>query len=296
MSAPRTEALRHDACGFDQLPDLDAAALLLSGQHEAMDSLASCLPALTRAARLMSATVEAGGRLIYAAAGSSGLMALADAAELAGTYGLPSAQIAIYMAGGIPVGAQMPGDTEDDAAAALRDAEECAIGTGDLLIALTASGSTPYPVAFARIAKERGAHTICLSNNAGTPILDHADIAVLIPTPAEMIAGSTRMGAATAQKVALNIMSTLMGTRLGHIHDGMMVNMVADNGKLRERAIRIVEKITGSTETVARESLAQTKGALKPAILIAAGAGSVAEAENLLLETKGHLRAALARI
>ncbi len=296
MSAPQTEALRHDAHGFDQLPDLDAAARLLSGQQEALDSLASCLPALGRAARLMSATIGAGGRLIYAAAGSSGLMALADAAELAGTYGLPPAQVAIYMAGGIPQGALMPGATEDDAAAALRDAEASGIGPGDLLIALTASGSTPYPVTFARAARDRGAHTICLANNAGAPVLDLADIAVLIPTPPEIIAGSTRMGAATAQKVALNIMSTLMGSRLGHVHDGMMVNMVADNDKLRERAAGIVVRITGVTETLARDSLGQANGVLKPAILIAAGAASAAAAEKLLLETKGHLRAALARI
>ena len=115
-------------------------------------------------------------------------------------------------------------------------------------------------------------------------------------TPPEIIAGSTRMGAATAQKVALNIMSTLMGTQLGHVHDGMMVNMVADNDKLRERAIRIVTRITGTSDETARRSLDAAKGALKPAILIAAGAGSAAQAERLLTETRGHLRPALALI
>jgi N-acetylmuramic acid 6-phosphate etherase len=221
-------------------------------------------------------------------------MALADAAELGGTFGIPATQIRILMAGGVPVDAQMPGDTEDDTGAAGADA--AGIGPGDLLIALTASGSTPYPLELARIAAENGALVVAIANNPGARIFAHADVAICLETPPEVIAGSTRLGAGTAQKAALNLMSTLMGVRLGHVHDGLMVNVIADNEKLRARAMGIVCQITGCTPECAAKSIAATNGAVKPAVLLAAGAQSPEAAMALLTTTNGNLRAALTYI
>mgnify|MGYP000262047156 CR=1 FL=1 len=140
-----------------------------------------------------------------------------------------------------------------------------------------------------------GAQVIGISNNAGATLFDHADIAIHAPTPPEVIAGSTRLGAGTAQKVVLNMMSTLMGIRLGHVHDGMMVNLVADNEKLRGRAAGMVAQIANVDTDSAKASLEKAGGVVKLAVLLASGADA-AIAGQLLDDTKGNLRAALARL
>lgn len=294
MPSTTTERQHAQAEELDLRPDAEILQCLLRAQKEALAALSGTLPQLAQAASLMVQAIEAGGRLIYAAAGSSGLMALSDAAELGGTFGIPGAQVAILMAGGLPAGASMPGDTEDDSDAAAHAAAE--ITNRDVVIALTASGSTPWPMTVARLARGRGARVICLANNADAPIFAFADVAICLPTPPEVIAGSTRLGAATAQKAALNLMSSLMGIRLGHVHDGMMVNLIADNDKLRDRAAQMVGRIAGVGEDRATACLAQAEGAVKPAVLLAAGAASLAQAHELLNETKGNLRAALVRL
>jgi N-acetylmuramic acid 6-phosphate etherase len=294
MQSPNTEQSGSAAKGLDLLPDAEIVRVLANGQQAALGCLEASGPDIARAGALMAQVITDGGRLIYAAAGSSALMALADAAELGGTFGIPAAQIRMLMAGGVPVDAQMPGDTEDDAEAATVAAN--GIGRGDLLIALTASGSTPYPVELARCAAQNGAQVIAIANNPGAKIFNHADVAICLETPPEVIAGSTRLGAATAQKAALNLMSTLMGVRLGHVHDGLMVNVFADNEKLRARAMGIVCQITGCTPERATRSIAAARGAVKPAILLAAGMPNLEAATTLLATTHGNLRAALAQI
>jgi len=294
QSVPQTEQLHKDAFGLDALPPIDIAAAVLGGQAQAVAAVEAALPDLVRGADLLCAGLRGGGRLVYAAAGSSGLMALADAAELSGTYGIDPERIRFFMAGGVPVDGHMPGHTEDDREAASRDA--ATVREGDVVIALTASGTTPYPLEFAAKARARGAKAICLANNPDARIFDEADVAVCLPTPAEIIAGSTRLGAATAQKAALNTMSTLMGVRLGHVHDGMMVNLVADNEKLRSRAAGMVSRIAGVDRQTALKSLETAKGAVKPAVLIARGAPSLDRARQLLADAEGYLRSAIARL
>ncbi len=169
--------------------------------------------------------------------------------ELAGTFGIDPARVLLCMAGGLPQDAEMPGGDEDDITQAARDTAD--IRATDVVIAITASGRTPYTVAFARLAQAAGARTICLANTPKAAIFAHADVSICLPTPPELIAGSTRMGAGTAQKAALNMMSTLMGMRLGHVHDGMMVNLRADNEKLRARAVAMVQRIADVTEAQA---------------------------------------------
>ena len=138
------------------------------------------------------------------------------------------------------------------------------------------------------------AKVIGIANAAGAKLFDHADVAICLPTPPEVIAGSTRMGAGTAQKVALNMMSTLMGIRLGQVHDGMMVGLVADNDKLRARAAAMVARIAGVEAGLAARALDLAQGAVKPAVLIALGQAPEA-AQGLLSEANGNLRAAIAR-
>lgn len=293
MTGAATERLHKDAIGLDARPGKEVLSLLLAAQSEAVRAVAPALPAIAEGAALMAAAVRGGHRLIYAGAGSSALMAVADGLELSGTFGLDPASILLLMAGGLPSDARMPGVTEDDAAAGLSHGGLAR--SGDVVIAVTASGTTPYPLAVVRAARAQGARIIAIANNAGAPVFSQADVSICLPTPPEVIAGSTRMGAGTAQKVALNLMSTLMGVRLGQVHDGMMVGLVADNAKLWSRARVMVAAIAGSAETEAEAALHAAKGAVKPAVLVASGLTPEA-ATDLLAASDGNLRAALARI
>jgi N-acetylmuramic acid 6-phosphate etherase len=178
----------------------------------------------------------------------------------------------------------------------VRDVAVAGLGSGDCVIGVSASGSTPYAVAALSEARRRGARTIAIANNESAALFDGADVAVLIATPPEPVAGSTRMGAGTAQKVALNMLSTLMAIALGHVHDGHMVNLKADNRKLKDRAARIVAAIAGTPEAEAADWLDRAGGSVKTAVLMASGAGDAAAA-NRILESAGHrLRPALSVI
>lgn len=289
MALPVTEAVHPDAEGLDTLPPETILRRLLDGQSRALASVAAALPDLARGARALADALDAGGCLAYAGAGSSGLMAMADAMELAGTFGIDPARLRLFLAEGLPRGPFMPGGPEDDAEAG-RTAG-AGLTARDAAVVVAASGRTPWAVGFAQAARGAGARVIALANNADTPLLAEADIPVLLATPPEVVAGSTRMGAGTAQKAALNLMSTLMGVHIGAIHDGRMVGVRADNAKLRARAEAIVAAIAGTGD--AAQALAAARGAPKPAILIARGL-SPAQAEAALARAGGNLRAALA--
>jgi N-acetylmuramic acid 6-phosphate etherase len=275
---------------IDALPAPAALGRMLASHLAALNAIEPALPALEAAARAVAATLAGGGTLLYAAAGSSGLMALSDACELPGTFGVPPERIRIRMAGGIPTDARMPGATEDamdDGAAAAQG-----LGPGDTAIVISASGTTPFALAAARAARAAGLGVVGIANVGAAPLLDLADIAVAIPTAPEVVDGSTRLGAGTAQKVALNMISTLAGCLMGHVHDGMMVNLVADNIKLVARAEAIVARIAGVAPAAARAALEAADLDLKRAVLIAAGA--TPDHAAALLDSHGpHLRACL---
>ncbi len=293
MATTATEA-RHDlAAGLHALPPAEVLARLLQGQRGAVAALASALPALEAAAATAVRVLGGGGRLAYAGAGSSGLMALADALELAGTFGIAPDRTPVLIAGGATTLLALVNAAEDDTAGAAAEVARIGLGDGDAVICVSASGRTPYTVAVAEAASAAGAAVIGVANVAGSRLLGLADVAVLLDTGPEIVAGSTRMGAATAQKVALNMISTLAGLGLGHVHDGYMVNVVADNAKLRSRAVGIVAALSGSGEAAAGEALAATAGAVKPAVLVAAGARDGEHADALLARSGGFLEAAL---
>lgn len=295
MGEKQTEQ-RHDAAqDLDLRPDAGILTLLARGQADAAASVVQAVPALERAAAAAASSIREGGRLIYAAAGSSGLMALADALELPGTYGLRRDQIVVLLAGGMDALSDMKGGPEDDGAAAQDAMAALGPGPKDCVIALTASGQTPYPLMAAKTASAAESRTIGIANNADAALFDVVDIPVLLPTPPEVIAGSTRMGAGTAQKIALNMLSTMMAIRLGHVHDGLMVNLVADNDKLRLRARGIVAQIAQVGPDIAARALDTSNGAVKPAVLIAAGT-DMAGADALLDRHGGNLRQALAAL
>jgi len=293
MALPQTEAVSTECSGIDTMPDAAVLARVLAGQKSAIAAVEAAMVPIAAAADVMADTLRGGGRLVYAAAGSSALMAIADGLELGGTFGIAPDRIRLLMAGGLPVDAAMPGHTEDDVSEAAQATKH--IRRGDVVIAVTASGSTPYPCTISELARKVGARTIGIANNADAPLFATSDIAIHLPTPPEVIGGSTRLGAATAQKAALNMMSTLMGIKLGHVHDGMMVNLLADNAKLRQRAAGMVAAIAGVDDARADACLQASGGAVKPAVLLAAGVDDLEQASALLNATQGNLRTALER-
>lgn len=291
--AATTEARHERAKGLDGLPPAEILNVLLDGQLGAVESVRKALPALERAARAAADRLRAGGRLVYCGAGSSGLMAMSDGLELPGTYGIGPDQAPILLAGGAESLLLLAGGYEDDVERATRDVEALSLSPDDCMICVSASGSTPYTLRAAEIGRARGATVIGIANNAGTPLLEGADIAVLIASPPEAIAGSTRMGAGTAQKIALNMISTLAAVHLGHVHDGYMVNLRADNIKLRDRARRIVSAISGTDTDRAGRLLDEAGGSVKIAVLLAAGADDAPSAGRLLENCNQNLRSAL---
>jgi N-acetylmuramic acid 6-phosphate etherase len=296
MAVQQTEQRHPNAGGLDLKPPSAALRLLADAQVEAAKAVLGALDSIAKAAEIAAATLADDGRLAYAAAGSSGLMALADALELPGTFGISRERIVVMIAGGAEALVNLAGAPEDSVDQARRAVAAAGLGRGDCLIAVSASGSTPYAVGAIEEARSRGVKTIAIANNAGSPITELSDICIVLATPPEIIAGSTRMGAGTAQKIALNMLSTLMAIHLGHVHDGYMVNLQADNLKLKDRAARIVAAIAGCGAEEARRRLDEAHGSVKVAVLLAAGAADGNAAEELLESSGQRLRPALSQL
>jgi N-acetylmuramic acid 6-phosphate etherase len=293
--ATSTEQRHSAAEGLQTVPPEEVLQRLFQAQTGSARALEPAFPALTQAAELGAAALRGTGRLAYAGAGSSGLMALADCLELSGTFGIAPARTPMLLAGGSASLLHLEGGPEDDVALAEGEMHGLRLGPGDVVICVSASGATPFTLAVARGAKAAGAAVVGIANVADSPLLALADVPVLLDTGPEVVAGSTRMAAGTAQKIALNLLSTVIAVRLGHVHEGYMVNVRADNAKLRDRAARIVAAIARVDEATAGAALERTGGAVKPAVLVAAGA--MPEAAEALLESHdGHLGPALATL
>jgi N-acetylmuramic acid 6-phosphate etherase len=292
MADRPTEGLHPLSSGL-HLASVDLVlARALSAQRDALDAVDAALPALGNAAGAAARAIGSGGKLAYAGAGSSGLMALADCLELLGTFGIPADRTPMLFAGGADALLKLTGGVEDDPALAAADFARAGLGKGDVLVAVSASGSTPYTLAVCDLAAKAGVRIVGIANVPGSALLQAAGIPVLLDTGAEIVAGSTRLGAATAQKVALNLISVTLGVLLGHVHDGMMVNLIADNAKLRDRAARIVAKVAGVDTGLALAALNRTNGAVKPAVLVASGVAPDA-ALTRLAQAEGHLARAM---
>ncbi len=290
-----TEGRHPHSAGMQDREGVVVLDQLLAAQQVALAAVRAAIPAIEAAAGLAAEVLRAGGKLGYAGAGSSGLMALADALELAGTFGILPDRTPVLFAGGAAALLHMTGGVEDDPELALEDFTAAGLRAGDAVLCLSASGTTPYTLEVARLARATGVRVVGFANVAGSPLAALSDIAVTLETGPELVNGSTRMGAATAQKVALNMLSTRIGVLLGHVQDGYMVNLIADNTKLMDRAARIVSALSGQGMDAARVALSQSGGAVKPAVLIAAGAAPD-RAAALISDNGGRLGPALAAL
>jgi N-acetylmuramic acid 6-phosphate etherase len=262
------------------------------GQMEAVAAVRRALPQITHAAAAAAERLGGSGRLIYAGAGTSGRIAVQDGAELGPTFGWPGDRLVFAMAGGEAALLNSVEGAEDDAADGAARMARAVIGPGDVVISVAASGSTPFTLAAVKEARRRGALTIGLANNPGSPLLEAAEFPVLLDTGSEALAGSTRMKAGTAQKTALNLISTAIMIRLGRVYKGQMVDMQLSNAKLRKRAVTMVAGLAGCGQAEAAAALAASGGRIKVAVLVALGR-SVEEAEAVLVGSGGNLRRAV---
>lgn len=238
-------------------PAGDVLAALVEGQTRALGAVLQALPALEAALDAALPRIRDGGRLVYAGAGTSGRLALLDAVELHPTFGWPRERAVTLLAGGFASVGEAQEGAEDDEAAARRAVEDAGVCERDVLIAVAASGRTPFTVAAARAARQGGALVVALANNPDSPLLRQADRPVLLRTGAEVIAGSTRLAAGTAQKIALNAFSSALMIALGGVVEGRMVSMRASNAKLRARARAMLVAMAGCEAEEAARALEQ---------------------------------------
>lgn len=194
---------------------------------------------------MMAGSIRDGHRLLYVGAGSSGLMAMADALELPGTFGIDRKQVITFLAGGAASLTHLEGSPDDDVSTVQQEIAMYKPRGGDCMICVSASGDTRYTLSAQSVASANRIPTIAIACNADSPLLAKAAVPILLETPSEAVAGSTRLGAGTAQKIVLNMMSTLMASLLGHVYDGHMVNLRVDSDKLRKRALTMIVDLSG---------------------------------------------------
>ena len=251
------------------------------------------LAPIARAVEVIAKSIEQGGRLIYIGAGTSGRLAALDAAECPPTFGVPSRLVQAVVAGGRRALTRAAEGVEDSPSQGANDLAARKIGARDVVVGVTASGSTPYVLGALRFARKRGAKTVLLTSNRNSPARRTAHITIAPRTGAEVIAGSTRMKAGTAQKLILNMLSTAAMIRLGRVYKNWMVDLNMSNAKLRSRGLRILEEATGASAAEAKRALSQS-GSLRVALMMLKTGASVSEARRGLQRTGGNLWQALA--
>jgi N-acetylmuramic acid 6-phosphate etherase len=273
---------------IDRWPTETAVEAMLEAQIAAIAALKSQTGAMAAAIDAAADRLRHGGRIAYAGAGTSGRIGVQDGVELTPTFNWPFERLAFLIAGGPAALTRTQEGAEDSREAALAAVAAEEIGPDDVLIGIAASGRTPYVIAALEAARAAGALTIGISNNADTPVLTAAEHAILADTGSEVVAGSTRMKAGTAQKVTLNLISTGIMLRLGLVHQGLMVNMQVSNAKLRGRAVRMVATLAGVGEGRAEAALDTAGLDIKKAVLVARGLDAGA-AEDRLAAAQGSL-------
>jgi len=293
MAAMSTVEVEPRFADLDAWPLASAIEAMWDGQMAAVAAVRPALPAIAAAVEAAAPALGERGRLIYVGAGTSGRVAVQDGAELTPTFDWPVERTLFLMAGGREAFVASIEGAEDDSVRAMRQVDALSPGPSDVVIGVAASGVTPFTVAAIRRARECGAMTIGIANNPETPLLAEAGYPILIQTGSELIAGSTRMKAGTAQKVVLNLVSTGIMLRLGKVYRGMMVSMRVANAKLERRAERMVARLADCGAPAAEEALAKADKDVRLATLLALGFPRE-EAAARLAAAKGNLRLALA--
>lgn len=292
MKLPPTEGDHPESGALDVLPTAQLVEMLASDHRNAVDAVLSQTATIAMVVDEIAERLERGGRLHYVGAGSSGRIATLDASEMPPTFGTPADLVSAHIAGGEPALRGPVEGAEDDAVAgesAMRDRIE----ERDAVIGISAGGSAPYVVAAIERARAIGAYTVALTSVADSPLARAAAIAIVTPTGAEILSGSTRLKAATAAKITLNTISTAVMVRLGKVYGNLMVDVVAANDKLRGRASRLVQRLANVDEARAVELLRLARGRVKVAVVMQRCDVDPLQAESLLIARDGRLRSLL---
>ncbi|MFE5310446.1 N-acetylmuramic acid 6-phosphate etherase [Isoptericola sp. NPDC056573] len=288
-----TEERNPRTTDIDLLPPADVVRLIMDEDAGVASVVRAERFRVTQAVELAVEAIRAGGRVHYAGAGTSGRLGVLDAVELLPTYGVGPEWFDAHLAGGPDAMTVSVEGAEDDAEAGRRDLDH--VGPHDLVVGLAASGRTPYVGGALDLARERGARTALVSANPAAPLADRADVAILLDTGPEAVTGSTRMKAATAQKIVLNTFSTATMIRLGKTYSNLMVDVRASNAKLRARLVRLLSQATGLAPEVCAPVLADAGGEVQVALVMLL-AGVDAEPARAALDGGDGVRGALARL
>jgi N-acetylmuramic acid 6-phosphate etherase len=290
-----TEKISPRYVDLDSWSSGEMIAAMYESQLGAAAAVRTALDAIAAAVDAAVPALRRGGRIVYVGAGTSGRIGVQDGSELPPTYNWPADRVVFAMAGGLGALVSSAEDAEDHEANGAQAMAEARIGPDDVVLGVAASGTTPYTIGALRAAGAAGAITIAVANNAGAPLFDVASHRILVETGAEVIAGSTRMKAGTAQKIVLNLFSTAVMVKLDRVYGGLMVHMRARNAKLRRRAAVIVGTIVGCPASDAAGLVEEADGDVKLAVLLGFGLAPD-EAAKVLERRDGNLRLAIADV
>ncbi|RZU29398.1 N-acetylmuramic acid 6-phosphate etherase [Streptomyces sp. BK022] len=290
-----TEAFRPELAGIDQLPTLDIARLMNGEDTGVPAAVAARLPEIAAAVDAVAARMERGGRLVYAGAGTAGRLGVLDASECPPTFNTAPGQVVGLIAGGPGALVTSVEGAEDSPGLARADLDALKLTPDDSVVGVSASGRTPYAIGAVEHARAAGALTVGLSCNANSALAAAAEHGIEVVVGPELLTGSTRLKAGTAQKLVLNMLSTITMIRLGKTYGNLMVDVRASNAKLRARSRRIVAQATGAPDADVERALTEADGEVKTAILIILAGVDGATATRLLEESDGRLRTALGK-
>ena len=288
-----TERRNPASAHIDELSTLDMVKIVNDEYKKVALAVEKILPEIAKAVDIITDRLSKDGRLFYLGAGTSGRLGILDASECPPTYGVEPELVQGVIAGGIPAIFKAQEGAEDNPELAKEDLAERGFGKGDVLVGIAASGRTPYVIGGLQYARNLGAATIALACSANAAIAEYADIALLPVTGAEVVTGSTRMKAGTAQKLVLNMLSTVTMIKLGKVYGNLMVDVKTSNAKLEERAKNIVMEATGCSREESIAALSEARGNAKLAIFIHLTRADFAAGQAALARADGHLAQAL---
>jgi len=294
LKPSRTEQRNPHSRGLDRKSTLEILRALNREDARVAPAVRRELPKVARAVDAIAKAFRHGGRLFYVGAGTSGRLAVLDAAECPPTFGTPPKMVQAIIAGGAGALRHAAEGAEDSAPDGARDLRRAGVKRGDIIVGLSASGTTPYVLGALDFAKRRGLLTIGVTSNPQSPLARRARIAIAPDTGPEAIAGSTRLKAGTAQKLVLNLLSTAAMVRLGRVYENWMVHVALTNQKLRRRGARVLEEAAGVSASAAEHALRQTGHNLPAALVMLKTAASARDARRWLAATGGNVRQALA--
>lgn len=294
MAHPRTEQRNLRSRGLDQMSTLQILRVINQEDARAPLAVRRELPQIARAVDAIARSFQKGGRLLYVGAGTSGRLAVLDASEIPPTFGTPRKTVEAIIAGGPHAVRFASEGTEDSVRNGARDLARAGVGARDVVVGIAASGTTPYVLGAIRYAKRRGAVTVAVTSNKRSPLARLARIVIAPDTGPEIIGGSTRMKAGTAQKLVLNMLSTASMVRFGRTYENWMMHMRLTNQKLRRRGAKILEQAAAVSASQAEHALRLAGHALPVAfVMLKTGAGA-AESRRWVAQSSGNVRRALA--